>query len=400
MASNQPHHASSFPAKGNPYAALSLPNFATPSLIKKQFRQLSLKYHPDKRSSDLTPSQHAEYDRLFMDVQEARDFLLDHEFQKQKQEYDDKLRSELLRKEEEERREQAMSSKRRRMKQDLEEKIRALSGQKRSGVNDKNKNVDETFEHLKRDGMKRRQEFGTSQSAMEEKIRMKEFQKQKDYLLQNRQVRIKWSRKKLGGQSEDMLAKLLQRFGPVESVELIGDRGNSALVTFQNESSCDSCVDFYKTSDELRAHFVGKKRRQREEEKEEENDDERHAYVSMLHHRSSDRDRESVMERKLRQAAEREALLRKMEMGEEWGDDDDNVDIDNDDNDHGKERSASANKKHRVSSSSTTTIGQQFPPPFPPCTSSCRGPIEKLQELERTLLKDLLSVEQIAEMQV
>lgn len=399
MTSNQPHHASSFPAKGNPYAALSLPNFATPSLIKKQFRQLSLKYHPDKRSSDLTPSQHAEYDRLFMDVQEARDFLLDHEFQKQKQEYDDKLRSELSRKEEEERREQAMSSKRRRMKQDLEEKIRALSsGQKRGGVNEKNKNVDETFENLKRDGMKRRQEFGTSQSAMEEKIRMKEFQNQKDHLLQNRQVRIKWSRKKLGGQSEDMLAKLLQRFGPVENVELIGDKGNSALVTFQSESSCDSCVDCYKTSDELRAHFVGKKRRQREEEKEEENDDdERDAYVSMLHRRSSDHDRESVMERKLRQAAEREALLRKMEMGEEWGDDDDNVDT-NDDDDHGKERSASAKKKHRVSSS--TTIGQQFPPPFPPCASSCREPIEKLQELERTLLKDLLSVDQIAEMQV
>jgi len=384
---NQNHHHSSFPAKGNPYAALSLPNFASPSLIKKQFRQLSLKYHPDKRSSDLTPSQHLEYDRLFMDVQEARDFLLDEEFQKQKQEYDDKLRSDMLRKEEEARREQAMSSNRKRMKQDLEEKIRALSGKNVSGSKDEQTHGathPQNYDNLKREGMRRREEFGMSQSELEKNIQTKDYQRQhrrKTEELQNRQVRIKWSRKKLGGQSEEMLVKLLQRFGQVENVELIGNKGNAALVTFQNESSCDPCVDFYKTSDELRANFVGKRRKRNNEEDHDEDDTFLSSGDALLHRR---RDRESVMERKLRQAAEREALLRKMEMGDEWSDDNDDL--------HGK-------RKQRVSNSDR---GYPFPPSFPPSSSSssCNTPIERLQELEKTLLKGLLTVEQIAEMQV
>jgi DnaJ family protein C protein 17 len=314
----------------------------------------------------------------------------------------------MLRKEEEERREQAMSSKRKRMKQDLEEKIKALSEKHGHGLDDTASSVassssirkrrrqqqqQQAFDNLKRDGMKRRQEFATNQSVMEEKIRMKDLAKQKD-ILQNRQVRIKWSRKKLGGQSEEMLAKLCKRFGQVENVELIGNKGNAALVTFLEESSCGPCVEFYKTSDELRANFVGKRRR-KEQDEEEHRPDHYHDNLNIpsstaddVLHRH-DRDRESVMERKLRQAAEREALLRRMQMGEEWSDD--NIE------EGGKEgtRNNTTQKRQRVSN----RMALLFPPQFP-SSSSCRKPIERLQELEQTMLKGLLRPEQIADMQV
>ena len=78
--------SSSFPSKGNPYEALALSNFATPSEIKKKFRQQSLKYHPDKRQQNLSQSQNDELDKQFIAVQEARDFLLndDHRNEKEK----------------------------------------------------------------------------------------------------------------------------------------------------------------------------------------------------------------------------------------------------------------------------------------------------------------------------
>ena len=48
--------------------------------------------------------------------------------------------------------------------------------------------------------------------------------------------------------------------GGVESVELIGAKGNQALVTFADGSSCVKCDDAFRTSETMRATFVGRRK--------------------------------------------------------------------------------------------------------------------------------------------
>ena len=380
---------STFPSKGNAYETLALPNFATPSQIKKQFRQQSLKFHPDKREPNLTKTQHDELDKQFIAVQEARDFLLNDDHKDQKDKYDAKLKSEGLRKEEEKRREEAMGSRRRRMRDDLESKIDNLRKENDTsgGGRGRGSSKKDDYEDLKQDGWRRREEFVSSRQSAEERFAAQARRKRRGEL-ENRQVRVKWSRKKMGGQSDEMLVKLLSsRFGPVDGVELIGSKGNGALVTFRDEASCKPCVDFYSNSEEMRASYVGNRK----------GDDDAGAGCDIPMEETMKRgtDRESVEERKLRQAAEREVLLRKMEMG---GDEND-----------GPHTESDANAKAKASSSATSAKREpskmsMFPPQFPPCDNNEQGKVpsclEILQQLEKELFKGLLSPEQIHEMQV
>eukprot|EP00957_Ditylum_brightwellii_P104318 7946094-Ditylum_brightwellii.AAC.1 len=47
----------------------------------------------------------------------------------------------------------------------------------------------------------------------------------------------------------------------MEDVELLGAKGNAALVTFANASSCLPCVEEYLDSDAMRAMFVGARKK-------------------------------------------------------------------------------------------------------------------------------------------
>jgi DnaJ family protein C protein 17 len=379
---NTNENKSPFPAKGNPYTILSLPNFATQSQIKKSFRQLSLKYHPDKREQNLSKAQHDNLDHQFISVQEARDFLLNTDFKHDKNQFDAKLKSETLRKQEEERRDAAMSSKRKRMRHDLESKIQNLKtdagGGAGAGVDDGREEESQGYQDLKRDGVRMREEFGQRTRTAEEKLAARARKKQKSQL-ENRQVRVKWSRKKMGGQSDEMIAKLMKRFGALAHVELIGAKGNSALVTFQDDSSCKPCVDFYLHSDELRASYVNVEKRKDEE-----------GSIPLTDTLNRDRDRESVEERKLRQAAEREVLLRNMELGEE--------------NDQ-EESGFQGNKEMKDDGLSSKKLSHLFPPTFPACKQptldgSLPSPLERLQLLEREILQGLLSSREIEDIQI
>ncbi len=369
-------NGSTFPAKGNPYEILSLPNFAKPSEIKKKFRQLSLKYHPDKRQQNLSQSQNDDLDKQFIAVQEARDFLLNDDHKDEKEKYDAQLKSEVLRKEQEKARDAAMSSRRKRMRDDLENKIRNL--QKTSDIG---RTPEDDIEDLKRDGRRMQEEFGKGERTAEEKFAARE-RKVRKAKLENRQVRVKWSRKKMGGQSDHMISKLLSKFGEVEFVELIGSKGNAALVTFVNASSCKPCVDFYLNNQEMRATYVGKRKH--------EEDAEQGIPVESLHR---DRDRESVEERHLRQAAEREVLLRNMEMEGEAevgnGSIQDSV---------GEETATKHSSKREPSRHSL------FPPPFPHCEkdedNTMPSYLDRLQKMEKTLLIGIISSEEIKEMEL
>ena len=367
--------SSSFPSKGNPYEALALSNFATPSEIKKKFRQQSLKYHPDKRQQNLSQSQNDELDKQFIAVQEARDFLLNDDHRNEKEKYDAKLKSEGLRKEQEKLRDAAMSSRRKRMRHDLESKISNLS----SKTDDVSKFKDDIVENLKRDGKRMQEDFRRGEKTAEERFAARERKKRKAKL-ENRQVRVKWSRKKMGSQSDEMIAKLLSKFGKVESVELIGSKGNAALATFVESSSCKACVDLYLNNEEIRASYVGKRK-----------DGEDTGYDIPQESVNRDRDRESVEERNLRQAAEREVLLRKMEM-------------EGDDGNYSNQNRAKESSESKASSKRQPSRLSLFPPPFPPCENREQNTmpsyLERLQSLEKTLLMGILSPEEIREMEV
>ncbi len=393
-----------FPEKGNPYETLNLPNLATSIQIKKKFRELSLKFHPDKRKGNLSAEEIDALDKQFIAVQEAKSFLLDGEYEQEKEKYDAKLKSEALRKEEDKRREAQMDGRRKRMRSDLERKIEeemlrkqqgmgagvGMDTDARSRTEQSSKWNHDKFEDLKRDGMKMRETYHERKRTEEAKSEAKERKRYKKSL-ESRQVRVKWSRKKMGGQSEHMLAKLLSRFGEVQDVEMIGSKGNAALVTFHHESSCKPCVDAYLHSEELRATFVGKDRDDRITSAR--TNATGHDMTRDTNTMKRERDRESVEERKLRQAAEREALLRQMEMG---GDDIDETKI--------FER-GSESAYNQSSSPSNEVRKSLFPPHFPSSMSSSIGTskgltlLQRLGEFEIELLKDVLPLDEIKKLQ-
>mmetsp|Transcript_18815 Transcript_18815/g.28179 ORF Transcript_18815/g.28179 Transcript_18815/m.28179 type:complete len:389 (+) Transcript_18815:98-1264(+) len=367
------------PKCGNPYKALNIPNFSNSSTIKKAFRDLSRKLHPDKRDKkkNLTAAEHEALDKQFINVQEAKSFLLDVEHQIAKEKYDLKLKSDLMREAEEKRREEEMGSKRKSMKGDLQSKIdRELEQQNRQRMGKQPTAMDDHVTGLGKRGKAMRDEYNRKRERELEKDLLRKNKKQKEDL-QYRQVRIKWSRAKMGGQSDDMIAKLLSdQFGEVESVELIGKKGNAAVVTFANADSCKPCVDAYSQSDKLRATYVGKR-------KEEEGD--AHLNDDILPTSTSrERDRESVEERKLRQEAERERLLRQME------DEENGVD-----NDTPQNKSVNGDSQKENTAKSKSKSKSLFPPVFPSIQPNERGErlsyLEKLEQMERTILKDLIA---------
>ncbi len=106
------------------------------------------------------------------------------------------------------------------------------------------------------------------------------------------------------------LTSIMKDFGAVEEVEMLGSKGNAALITFRDESSCKRCVDAYKTSDTMRATFVGRRKV----------DDTLHgSHDDVVDDGPTSRrgGSENLDERKLRQAAERERLMRQMELEDE-----------------------------------------------------------------------------------
>lgn len=112
--------------------------------------------------------------------------------------------------------------------------------------------------------------------------------------------------------SEHSLAKLLStKFGPVISVQILDTKkGNQALVTFKERSSCSPCVTYYWDNVIMRAKYVGK-RKDKEEKGETEKADEklRQRILTFINKHTN----ESIEARKMRQAVERDRVIRKME---------------------------------------------------------------------------------------
>lgn len=307
----------------DPYQVLGVPTTATNSDIKKAYRQQALKLHPDKQSGALTDSQRDALDKQFHDVKDARSFLLDADHAEAKRKYDANLASERVRHAEEKRRESSMSSRRKRMREELSMRERMAKTQTTAATSGSNKDDDDPdrfdVDRLRREGGRLREEYAKRETEVElaRKQQMAVERATQKLHKEDRQIRLKWSRKKVVGgvHTKQSLTSTMKDFGEVEEVEMLGSKGNTALITFVNSSSCKPCVDAYRTSDVMRATLVG--RRKVDDASGQYDGDMADVGPSSTKRSQGD---ENLEERNLRQAAERERLMRQMELEEAGGD--------------------------------------------------------------------------------
>jgi DnaJ family protein C protein 17 len=189
---------------------------------------------------------------------------------------------------------------------------------------------------------------------------------------EDRQVRLKWSRKKVVGgiHTKQSLTSIMKDFGEVEEVELLGSKGNAALVTFAHESSCKPCVDAYRTSETMRATFVGRKKHQESLPGDLMGEDDDSSLVRSGQHS------ENPEERKLRQAAERERLMRQMEVEENGGDESFQ---------RVYESPKQSSEGLGTSKARTVQHVSSFPPDFPSSERKSMLPFELLEKYENLL---------------
>ena len=364
----------------DPYDALGIEPNATDAEITKAYRKLALKLHPDKQKRDISPEEAEAIAKRFHDIKEARSFLLDAEHAEDRRAFDAKRESEKLRKQADELREKNMSIRRKRMRDELKEKeARARqSSKKKVEKNDK-----ELVDQLRRDGKELREKYAERDIEKELARELKREREARAEALEERQVRLKWDRKKIKiSPSEHSIASLLSKFGHVEEVEMLGSKGNQALVTFADPSSCRPCVDAYATSKEMRAKFIGK-RKEREEERERDADNDIPATTNKR------REGESLEDRRLRQAAEREELLRQMEAEDE------------EETGRVKHSSNKFSTRSPAHNETKTRTSKPFPIPFPDSSElSNLSPLQKLEKMEKKILGPLISPEQLQSIQV
>eukprot|EP00547_Thalassionema_nitzschioides_P016392 CAMPEP_0194250616 /NCGR_PEP_ID=MMETSP0158-20130606/23552_1 /TAXON_ID=33649 /ORGANISM="Thalassionema nitzschioides, Strain L26-B" /LENGTH=366 /DNA_ID=CAMNT_0038987499 /DNA_START=20 /DNA_END=1117 /DNA_ORIENTATION=- len=353
---------SSTPSFGDPYEILGLDQSASESVINKAFRKLSLQLHPDKQQGK-TESEKKRTSTQFHNLKEAKTFLLTPSL---RQPYDLERTSRLRRKKQDHARDEQMTAHRRKMKQDLAEKEAFLMKKtvdenklhKRNRKGEKSK-ID-LINKLRSEGKRRREEHAEKTAEGHLKRAMKLQKKEKEEI-QSRQVRLKWSRKRISiSPSEHSIADMLsRRFGEVSNVVMIGSKGNSAIVTFRAVSSCQPCVDFYATSDEMRATLVVDR----------EEDSTLNDCVDSSTNNFSSYDNENLADQRKRQAAEREHIIREMME---------------------TERQSKSESFILPSQKESENV---YPLNFPNSDNfvSLSTPLEKLQQFEKTFLNGMIS---------
>lgn len=388
----------------DPYNLLGVAFHASKAEISKAYKKLALKLHPDKQTPG-NPALAEEIAKKFHDVKEARSFLLDDDHAEERRKYDAKRESDRRRRQTEVLREKNMSERRKRLREELKEKEFLAVRQRKENVElRQRKKEGDIVNQLRREGKRKRQEYAERDAQKKEDeeaeaeaermvhIKTRLNKKSERDQLERRQVRLKWDRKKMRpSPSEDSLAKLFsEQFGSIEKVELLARKGNQALVTFENQCSCRPCVDFYAASPFMRAKYVGKRKEEEEHAKEDHQAQE--LATDDVHRGSMD---ESLEERRMRQAVERERLLRELEEDDNKRDEDSSSKLRK--NTSGGVKN---NKEKRERSNRLSTMVSNFPLEFPNSVDyNALSYIEALQKFESHVFGSLMTEENIASMQ-
>jgi DnaJ homolog subfamily C member 17 len=364
--STSPNNKNKFPEE-DPYEILGIESTATETEISKAYRKLALQLHPDK--IDVRRTDKDRVAKQFQDLQTARAFLLEPEFENVRRQYVAKSASVRLRQESDRARETGMSERRKRMREALHQQETAAAADAHQSTykrqrEEKNGDGDIAVKDLQREGRNLREAYAAKQEQEASRDREEALLQ-----LRERQIRFKWSRKRLHGASpsEHSIAKQLTDALAgvvVESVQMIGSKGNAALVTFADDSSCSKAVAYYANDECWRASYVSKTRQAE------------HAGNEAGAQNINGFDQhESVDDWKARRDAEREKILRGMEA--EAGDDD-----------------------GELPSYSSNVAAKPFPPPFPDEYANLASPLAKLEAMEARILAGILSPERIQEIKI
>jgi curved DNA-binding protein CbpA len=379
------------PDFGDPYELLGLKDVVggAPILdsdVQKAFRKQSLQYHPDKQGGKSETEKLAIAQR-FHKLHQAKEFLLD---PKKRQPFDAQRASRKRRQEHDQQRENHLTDRRRRMQQELvdrEAKARGEEGGMKRGQSNKDTTIhlskkqhekysssslndDGWLQQLRKDGLRRREEFATKVD-IENRRRVRRQESTDAFQISQRRLRLKWSRKRISfSPTEKSIAALLQyQFGKVENVEILGAKGNQALITFESEDSCQPCIDFYAHHSEIRAFPLM------------DEDVEVNSIPQQQQQQSHQSVAETDEEYAIRRSREREELQRQMEQDDGMG------------NDINISDSKIQDKKQVVKT--------PFPLDFPKIENdTTMTPFDKLQYFERLIWGKFLSPNQVDEMQI
>jgi curved DNA-binding protein CbpA len=384
----------------DPYDVLGLEfPVANDAVITKAYRKLALQYHPDKQKQTATEAQAAAMEVKFHKLQQARAFLLDTEFQASRQAYDRQRASQQARKQHEQVQREKLSEHRKRMREELAAaEAKAASKQrtttKSATTTTSNSDHNKKKEQLKRQGQAMREAHAAKQR--DQKVQQQR-QQQADEVA-SRQIRLKWSRKRIRqSPSEDSIAREFgKRFGLVDHVEFIGHKGNAALVTFVQASSVPPCIEYYKSSNEMRATHV-KEPSTEETAPSFNSSTATGTTTTTTSTTTTTRDYESVAEWKARRAAARAAAAM-MQPGE-----DSNGELD-ENNDQTTTQASSSSSTSPAAPTAAAAFSLDFLPKFSSFTNTTGTTTsttttvpfwEQLKTLEEQILSPLLNKEQM-----
>ncbi|XP_021201431.3 dnaJ homolog subfamily C member 17 [Helicoverpa armigera] len=274
------------------YAVLDVPITATESEIKKAYRKKALQCHPDKNPDDPKAAE------TFHALSQALEILTD---VSARAAYDKVLRAKAAAK----LRHQELDSKRQKLKEDLERREKeAETGKGTCNLTDEQKLAAE-IERLQREG---------SRLLVEEQQRMKaEIQKTMGILKEpvwdsslNR-IKIKWKVDKTdssnGGYDEATLRRFLKKYGDIVALIMSPKKKGSALVEFATKDASEMALELEKglPDNPLELKWLNERPVLTTKKKDV-------TGPSVI----SDRDYESLVLTKMRQAAERQKLIEEM----------------------------------------------------------------------------------------
>ncbi|RHY99281.1 hypothetical protein DYB37_006804 [Aphanomyces astaci] len=187
------------------YEILGLPQLSDTDAVKKAFRQMSLKHHPDKGG---------DVDK-FHELQQASQYLLD---PAQKKEYDAKISQVTMADLQRKQREEKMGAERKRMADDLLRRETQELKRPKHVINDLKAKARKHVEDMQ---VKR------AQQAQERAHLLGKDVKRGD--IKQRTIRVSWSNSK-GSHSDETLVAAFREYGEIELVKMKGP--DSARIIF------------------------------------------------------------------------------------------------------------------------------------------------------------------------